>query len=105
MVRTSCSILLQALQYISPVQMKTWPQITTHTPVQPYHTDTKYNILLILIQVHFLGEESHSPKTPLLKLCASEFPGEENHQASKGKGGLALGWPPALGMVRCPLVA
>jgi len=91
MVRTSCSILLQALQYISPVQVKTCPQITTHTPVQPHRTDTKYNIIMILMQVHFLGEESHSPKTPLLKLCASESSGEEKHQASKGKGAWPLG--------------
>ena len=91
MARTSCSILLQALQYISPVQVKTCSQNTTHTPVQPHHIDTKYNIILNLIQVHFLGEESHSPKTPLLKLCASEFPGEEKHQAGKGKGAWPLG--------------
>ena len=103
MVRTSCSILLQALQYISPVQVKTCPQITTHTPVQPHRTDTKYYMIIIVIQIHFLGEESHSPKTLLLKLCASEFPGEKKHQASKERG---LGPWVAAGprVVRHPLV-
>ena len=43
-------------------------------------------MIMIIIQIHFLGEESHSPKTLLLKLCASEFPREEKHQASKERG-------------------
>jgi len=34
----------------------------------------------------FSGEENHSPKTPLFKLCASDSPGKENTKRAKERG-------------------
>jgi len=58
-----------------------------HTLVQPHHTATKYNIILILIQVHVLGEESHSPKTPLFEVLRVRIPGRGKTQSERRKGG------------------
>ena len=60
-------------------------EYNTPTPVQSHWTDTKYNTILILIQVQFC-EKSHSPKTPILKLCAFKFPSEEKYEAREGDG-------------------
>jgi len=72
----SCTTLLQTLQYISLVQVNIYPPNTTHPPIQSHRTDTKYNTIPILIQVHFC-EESHSPKTPIFKAMRIQIPVRE----------------------------
>ena len=60
-------------------------EYNTPTPLQSHRTNTKYNIIPILIQVQFC-EESHSPKTPVLKLRASEFQVKKNTKQEKERG-------------------
>ena len=59
-------------------------------------TDTNYNTIPIFNTSLFFARKVTSLKYQFLKLCASEFPSEEKHEASEGEGDLALGWPLAL---------